>query len=181
VNKLWNFIGFQLTWVAAVGGAARGFWWLGPAALLLFAAYQLSVSPNRRADLRIMLLALGLGLLVDGLLHGSGMIFYTSDVQPWSAKWLAPVWILSLWLAFALALNHSMAYLQKYLALSALMGLIAGPLSYWFAEGTWHAIFIREPKWQVFAALAVAWGLVTPLMLWSAANWSRSPRRIIPT
>ena len=55
--KSWlpNAVCFQLVWVACVGGAAKGWWWAGPAAVAIFAAWQLPLSRWPRADMLLML------------------------------------------------------------------------------------------------------------------------------
>ena len=62
-----NVVGFQIVWIAAVGGAARGWWWAGPLALLIFASIQLPISRWRVADLKLMLIAAALGFAVESL------------------------------------------------------------------------------------------------------------------
>jgi len=46
-----NIVGFNLAWFATVVGAAEGLAWAGPAALLVFAAFQVPASPRPRYDL----------------------------------------------------------------------------------------------------------------------------------
>lgn len=160
-----NAVCFQLVWLAAVGGAARGWWWAGPLALMVFAAWQVPTSPWPRADLLLMLGAAVLGLLIDTLWVQLGLMRFTTPA-PWAG--LAPVWIVAMWMGFALTLNHSLAGLKRHLGLATMLGVVGGPLAYGVAERAWHAVQFAPPSWVVFVALALAWGLVTPLLLFAA-------------
>ena len=56
--NLWiNVVFYQATWLGAIAGAARGWWWAGPTIFAVFAAWQLAVSRLRVADLELMLCA----------------------------------------------------------------------------------------------------------------------------
>jgi len=156
-----NAIGFQIVWLAAVGGAARGWWWAGPLALAVFAMLQLGVSRWRSADLKLMLIAAVLGFAIDSLWVQLGWIEFRS-AQPWSSA--APVWIVAMWMGFALTLNHSLSALKAHVVIALLFGLIGGPLAYWIAASVWHAATI-DASWLPYAGLAVSWALITPLLL----------------
>lgn len=165
-----NAIGFQLVWVAAVGGAGQGWWWAGPLALAVFAAWQLSSSPRPGTDLRLMLGAGALGFGIDSAWVQAGLMSFAT---PMPSAAMAPIWIVALWMGFALTLNHSLASLQRHLAAAAMLGVAGGPLAYYAAERAWHAVEIAGPSWIAYLALAVAWGVVTPLLLLAAR-----PRRV---
>lgn len=155
-----NALGFQAFWCLAVGGAAQGWWWLGPLALAAFAGCQLTVSRERRADLELMLIAAALGFAIDSLWVQSGWIAFRS---PLPSNAFAPIWIVAMWMGFALTLNHSLAVLRQRPWLAALLGLIGGPVAYWIAAHGWQAARIDDGPWP-WLALALAWGLVTPML-----------------
>lgn len=170
MNSLLNFVGFQIVWVLAVGGAARGLWWPGLAGLAVYAAVQLAVSKFPAADLALMLSACIIGCLADTVLIQLGFLQYANPVP--SAAY-APAWIAGLWMAFSLTINHSMSWLKGRWILAVLFGVIGGPLVFWLAEKYWSAVTIPEPKWQGLAALGVEWALMTPLLLLIAGFWMR--------
>ncbi len=156
-----NALGFQIVWCAAVGGAAAGLWWAGPLALAVFAALQLAFSRVRSADLKLMAIAAVLGFAVDSLWVQLGWIAFGAP-QPWAAA--APVWIVAMWVGFALTLNHSLAALKRHPAIAIAFGVVGGPLAYWIAASVWHAARI-DGGWLPYIALAVSWGAITPLLL----------------
>lgn len=167
---VWNAIGFQVCWLAFVAGAGLGYWWTGFVALVPFAAWQLARSHARRADLILMAIAAILGFLTDSALAASGIVIFATPVPHAS---LAPIWIVGLWLAFALTLNHSLRFLQRRLPIATLLGAVAGPLAYWIAERAWSALTMPAPRWHALVALAVAWALLTPLLAQIAAALTR--------
>ena len=165
-----NAIVFELVWLAAVGGAGHDLWWAGPLALSVFFGYQVHNSPLARADGMLVTLACVVGLLADSLLARSGLVVYAAAVP--SAQW-APLWIVALWANLALTLNHSLAFLQQRLALAALLGASAAPLSYFFAEHAWHAVVLAPPLATTLLALAAIWALLMPLLVVAARRWRR--------
>ena len=172
MSALLNFIGFQVVWVLAVGGAARGLWWPGLAGLAVFAGLQLWCSRWPRADLALMGLAAVVGCIADSLLVASGLVRYATPL-PWST--VAPVWIAGLWMGFALTLHHSMRWLQGRWVLAVLFGAVGGPLVFWLAARYWDAVEIVEPQWRGLTALGVEWAVLTPLLLvmaaWTLRRW----------
>jgi hypothetical protein len=68
-----------------------------------------------------------------------------------------------MWALFATTLNVSLGWLQGRWVLTVVLGAMAGPLSYW-AGVRMGAVQFVEPA-QAVAALAVGWGLATPLLL----------------
>jgi len=167
---LLNCVGFQIVWLVTAWGAGQNLPWLGPLALLVFAALHLATSPTRQRDLRMLALALPLGLIVDSSFVLAGWLDYAS---PGPLPWLAPAWILAMWLGFALTLHHSMAFLDGRPLAAALLGLVGGPLAYWGAARGFDSVDLSAPPLQVYAALALAWALALPLMYALEAQWAR--------
>lgn len=159
--NLWiNAACYQATWLVAIGGAARGWWWLGPLVATLFAIWQLRVSLRYRADALLLLYAVLAGFAVDSAFAASGLVSYNAPV-PWPQ--LAPVWIVALWASFALTLNHSLAYLQTHLRLAAALGAIGAPLAY-AAAARWGALALVQPATTTLFLLAATWAVLTPAL-----------------
>ena len=156
-----NLIGFQLVWFGAVGGAAAGWWWAGPLVLVAFAAVQLGTGPRAASDLRLMLACALVGTAVDSAWVQLGWMHFASPV-PWPG--LAPVWIVAMWMGFALTLDHSLAPLQRRPWLGAVLGGVGGPLAYWGAERAWGAVTIDDAV-AAYLGLAVTWAVLTPALL----------------
>lgn len=162
--NLWlNFLGYEAVWFAAVVGAAHDLAWPGVLAFVLFACWQCGVSRQRRTELKLMLLAVICGLVIDGSLAASGLVSYAVPHLSWPPGG-APLWILALWGAFALTLMHCLRYLQKNLAVAALLGAVGGPVTYWCAGRAWGVVRFSAPTWHALAALAVGWAVAMVLL-----------------
>lgn len=162
MKRLANLLSFQLVWMATVAGAAHGLWWAGPLAVALFAAWQLPLSSVPHADLKLMGIAAVAGFVIDSALVLSGLLSFHTAV-PWD--FAAPVWIVALWVSFALTLNHSMESLKRRPLLAMLLGLVGGPLAYWAAARVWAAVDLNGGTLLALAVIGLVWALLTPLLL----------------
>ncbi len=160
--NLWiNAILYQATWFTAIAGAGRGWWWAGPAALTVFAFWQLAVSRQRRADIILLLCTAAVGFVIDSMFADTGLLHYASAL-PWAH--LAPIWIVALWMSFALTLNHSLGYLKSHLLLAAALGGVGAPLAYLAAARAWGALSFPDAPLPTLILLAVLWALLTPAL-----------------
>ncbi len=159
--NLWiNAICYQATWLITIAGAAHGRWWPGPLALAIFAGWQLAVSPQRRADALLMLFAAAIGFIIDSTFVQTGLLTYAATI-PWED--LAPVWIVALWMSFALTLNHSLAYLKTHALVGAALGGIGAPLAY-LAAAHWGALTFPAAATPSLVVLAAVWVVLTPAL-----------------
>ncbi len=172
-----NAVIFQVAWLVAVAGAARGIWYAGPLAVGLFAIWQLATAPQPGTDALLIVLAISLGLIADSAFARTELITYTSPLP--STRW-APFWILALWANFALSLNHSLAWLQPKPWLACLFGAMGGPLSYFFAARTWHAVTLAEPLWLTLGVISITWAVVTPVLCRAAASLANGAFKSLP-
>lgn len=169
-----NFAGYQAVWFAAAIGAGRGLWWPGVAAALAFCALHFALSKDGRdRDLRLLGMSLACGIVVDGPLAANGLVHYAA-ATPALPPGGAPLWILSLWAAFALTLRHSMRWLIGRPLAAGLLGAIGGPLAYLGAARGWQSLALAEPRSMSLAALALGWGLALPLLAWQAGKLDTS-------
>ncbi len=161
-----NAVGYQLVWFAAVAGAGRQTPWWGVLAAAVFVAVQVAFSAQRRSDLRLLAVALALGVALDGTLAASGWLHYAAQRPGFQA----PLWILAIWSAFALTLNHSLRLLQGRPAWASLLGAVGGPLAYLGAARGFGAVEFVAPA-AALIAVALAWALAMPLLSQLALRW----------
>lgn len=165
-----NVLGYQCAWWSCVASAAADRPALGMAASAAFALATLALGGRWREDLRTLAIALPLGFGMDSAFAASGWLVYAAG--PWSP--LAPGWIAAIWVAFAMTLNHSLAFLRSHLPIAAVLGLLGAPLAYSTAARGFGVLAFADPAPQVLVALALAWALLLPLVLVVDA---RAPRR----
>lgn len=153
--RFWaNLLGYQAAWFIAVGFAARGLAWPGILACLGFAAISWWISPMRRSDLQLVGAALACGLLLDGVLAATGWLDYSAPLPALPG----PAWIATLWVAFAMTLQHSLQWLLVRPLAAVLFGGIGGPLAYWGASRGFDAVAFTSPM-QATVTLALGWAI----------------------
>ena len=160
MRVLANIIGYQCVWFAAVLGAAHGRWWSGAAAACVFVIAQWSASRDRAVDARLVACALLAGIVLDGMLAASGVLRYASP-EPALA---APLWILALWAAFAMTINHSLAFLKDSSIAALVLGGIGAPFAYFAAARGFGAVEFIAPAWRGAVALAAGWAVALVLL-----------------
>jgi len=159
--RFWlNLIGYQAAWFIAVGFAARGLAWPGMLACLGFAAIAYWFSPMKRSDLRLVGTALLCGLLLDGTLAATGWLHYAAPLPALPG----PAWIATLWVAFAMTLQHSLQWLMVRPLSAVLFGAIGGPLAYWGASRGFDAVVFTMPV-HATVLLCVGWGIAMSLLV----------------
>lgn len=159
-GMLWNFVAFQVGWFACVLGAAHGWPWLGTAAGAAIVAGHVLRAARPIEELKLVGIALAIGVVWDSALVSLGWIRFTSGTL---VEGIAPPWILALWALFATTLNVSLGWLKGRWLVAALLGGVAGPLSYW-AGARLGAVEIVAPV-PALAALALGWATMTPLLV----------------
>lgn len=179
-----NAVAYQLVWFATVFGAGRGLWWAGPLAVFAFAALHLGVvirdGNERRRDLALVVAAVACGFVIDGVLSGSGAVVFAA-ASPALPPGGAPLWMLTLWAAFALTLRHSLRAVTARPVLAATLGAIGGPLAYLGAARATGAVTFPEPSGITLCMLGAGWCLALALLALlasrptHAAPSSRSP------
>ena len=165
-RKLLNFVSFQVGWFSCVLGAANGSSWLGPLVASAVVLFHVLTAEKAINEVRLVLIAVTLGLVCDGFLLNSGWIKYNSAS---AYAGIAPYWILAMWAMFATTLNLSMSWLKSSLLLSSVLGAIFGPLSY-FAGQRLGAIEIQNFGASV-VALAIIWAIAMPLLMFAASRF----------
>jgi hypothetical protein len=144
VHVVINAVLLQATWFAAVLGGTRA----ALVACLVLAAHVLARSGWRDLTLGAVVGALGLGL--DTLWIYSGILDYHGAV-------LAPPWIVVLWVAVGLSLNHSLSMFIRHPWTGAALVAVSGPLSY-MGGAALGAVVIPAPP--LLVAVALGWALL---------------------
>jgi hypothetical protein len=159
VSRVLNYLGFQLGWFACVGGAAHGRPWIGPAAAVLLIGLHLTTVANRGRELRRLAAVGAFGAVVESVAIVLGLYGYAGG---WGVWWLAPAWIVALWVIMGATFESSLAWLSRKPRLAALCGAVGSPLS--FAAGVrMGAAGFVAPAPVALAAIGVLWAAALPL------------------
>ncbi len=166
MSPLANFLLFQIGWFGCVLNApARPL--TAAAIALLMVAVALWRTPDRPGEVVLLSLAAVIGTLCDTLFVMSARLYYAGALP----TPLPPLWDVVLWPLFATTLNGALGWLKERLMLAALLGAVGGPLAY-VAAARLGAVQLRAPR-STLLLLAVAWSVLTPLLLVLARGLSR--------
>ena len=158
-----NLTLFQVGWLACVVGAANQLPWAGVIAVLVAVALHLLLASGTTAELRLIGIALALGLVLDSALLATGWVSYPSGVL---SAYIAPYWILALWALFATTLNVCISWIKRSLPIAAVLGAICGPMSYFAGSGL-GGISLVEPVPSLIA-LSLIWAIAMPTLVVAA-------------
>jgi hypothetical protein len=145
-----NFAAYQLAWFAVILGAAHDLAWAGAALALLVTAVHLWLRRDP-LELRLVGLAALIGAVLDTALAMTGQVHFASS---WPLA-IAPFWMLSLWMAFATTLNHSLRWLMNQPLAAAAAGALGGPLAY-LAGARLGALSLDRPL-RTLPLIALLW------------------------
>jgi len=159
--QILNFVLFQTAWFAGVLGAAREMPLLGTLVVAAVIAWHVVVSARPATEAKLVASALAVGAVFESFCVQLGQVAFTSG-QP--EPRLAPYWMVAMWGLLAIALNVTMRWMKKRWLLAAVLGAIAGPMSYAGGVRLGAAHFIDATA--ALATLAIAWALLMPLMMW---------------
>jgi hypothetical protein len=160
MKVLINVLAFQAGWFSCVIAAANGMPWVGLLVTALVVSLHVSTVTLAARELQLIAIAVAMGLVFDSLLVSMSWLSYPNGQF---ASGLAPYWILSMWALFATTLNVSMRWMHGKLVLSALFGLVGGPLSY-LAGARLGAVTFVEPVIAV-VALGAIWAVAMPVLV----------------
>ena len=164
--KFWNFVFFQAGWFACVIGAANQQVFWPVVATLLYIAIHIWHSPRPILELKLLAKAGLFGAAVDTLIANLGFLSFENS---WPSTYLSPVWMWTLWALVASTINSSLAWLRDRRILGAVLGAIAGPMSYEagvrMGAGAWSA----NGQIGGLILLGLAWGIAIPLFFY----WDR--------
>lgn len=155
-----NFILFQALWLCCVLGAAYEVLWPAIVCITTMLVVFLFPSCRHQKDKIFLSVCILMGFILDSVLAHFNLIHYHYN---FGMTQTAPVWILFLWIGFALTLNHSMTWLLNKTRLGTLFIIVGSPISYFSAEKL-GAIKIYEP-FITLTLISIMWLFVYHVIL----------------
>mgnify|MGYP001351779366 CR=1 FL=1 len=159
IFKIINFVLFQAAWFVCVLGASYNQTYLALPLSIIILLIHFSLIKKRMLDLKLIIIAGLIGLLFDGVLLNFDLIIYNDPGLPYP---YTPIWIVMLWMIFAMTLNHSLAWLSQKYYLAILFGAIGGPLAYIAGEKLGAITLLSTNS---IITLSIGWALITPILL----------------
>jgi len=155
-----NLVFYQAAWLACVLGAAAGKPVWGVLAALAAILWHLSQARRPLDELWLVSLTGLLGGAWDSLLVVLGLVHYPHGAP---LPWMAPVWIVMLWMAFATTFNVCLGWLHGRWWLASAFGLAGGPLAWWAGHrlGALELVSVLP----ALAVLALGWAVLMPVLM----------------
>jgi len=160
------FVVGQAGWFACVLGAAKGSPWIGVAFAVVLMLLHLWRVSRPLEEIKLLVTVVVIGGTWDSALVFFGVLAYPSGTV---IQGLAPVWILALWALFAAQFNTTYRWLKTRPKIAALLGAIAGPLSF-RAGAALGALSFAKP-WHAAGTLAVGWAVLLPVVAALSRRW----------
>ena len=161
-RTLVDLAGFQLVWWINAFGARYETSKLGILVAAAFIAFQIVIRWRSTSLYRTILAAGLIGFAAENLLVATGLVQYAA---PWPSQYLAPAWIVGLWLAFGTTVETMHRLLgSRPFPKAGRIGAIVGPLTY-LAGASVGALALPTPSGPSLLAVAAIWGLALPYLL----------------
>ncbi len=161
-----NVVLFQIGWFACVWSAAAHQPWIGVLVTTGVVVAHVLRAPMPEAELKLVCLALAVGLVFDSFLVWQGWLQYSSGIV---FSNVAPYWIVSLWGLFATLLNVSLRWMRGRWGTALVFGAAGGPAAYYGGLRLGALEFGNMPAGLL--ALAIGWAMLTPLLLSLSARF----------
>ena len=167
-----NFIVFQVAWLSSVIGGAQQMPWLGPLTVMIALGLHFRAARYPFEELLLIISCALIGASFDSLLVAAGWVTYKSGLF---SSFLAPYWIITMWMLFGTTLNVSMRWLRGKPRLAAFFGAYGGPAAYLAGQGLGGIILTNQVA--ALIALAVGWAVIMPILMWLSEQLDGMPGR----
>ena len=156
-----NLLLFQLGWFACVLGGAYDQVLIGSMVAIAVIAYHIYRATDTVQELRLLTLALIIGLANESIVTSQGLARYSHGQV---SDLIAPLWIILMWPLFATTLNLSMRWLKGLAPLLiALIGALFAPLAYY--SGNRLGAVEYDNLILSMGIIAIAWAVLLPALV----------------
>ncbi len=148
-----NYALYQAGWFACVLGGAWHWPWTGAAIAIVLTATHVAWSRERALESRLVLLAAGVGLVVEVYQIAAGTYgFSAGTLNPA----VPPLWLIALWGQLGTTFRFSLRAIMTSSWRAALFGGLGGPLAFVGGERL-GAVTLLPPVALGLIRLSVAW------------------------
>lgn len=163
-----NLVLFQIGWFACVLGGAHELPWLGAFTAGLIITVHLWLARDMLSELKLLSLALLVGLIFESLMVVLQLAQYSSGML---LPVMAPVWMILMWPLFATTLNVSLRWIKPLSSWwLALMGAVLAPMAY-FGGARLQAVAFNDMALSL-SIIALGWALLLPALVKFAKHFN---------
>ncbi len=147
---LFNLVGFNSSWFGLI---LLGDMFIPMA--LLWLVLHLYWCKHIQAEVKLVSAIVLIGALVDTILLSAGILIFPNHQY-------IPLWLITLWAAFAATIAHSLQFLKHSKLLQATMGFVFPPLSY-LAGASLSLVELGYSQLTTYFMLAIIWSVLMVL------------------
>lgn len=159
MKSLQNLGLFKLGWVACVYFAAVGQTTLSLLAVAVVVALHLARTSVPAKEALFLACAGLVGLVWESVVVSTGLLQYTGQAN---GSWLAPTWIVAMWVLFATTINHGFSWIKRHWAIGAVFGLVGGPMAF-YGGSMMNAVAFTQTL-PALLLLGAGWAVLLPLL-----------------
>jgi len=164
-----NYALYQIGWFACVLGAASQRPWTGLAIAMILIGVHLALSEARAIEVRLVVLATTVGVVVEMIQIAAGTYRFTSGTL---IDALPPPWLLAMWAQFATTFRFSLRGVITRPLPAVLFGAAGGPIAFLAGEAL-GAVTMLPPLGFGLLRLSISWAI-------ALAIFSAVVRRVSP-
>jgi hypothetical protein len=156
----------QAAWFACVVSAAHGTPGIGIIIVAILLAVHLSRVRQPRQECKFLLVVVVIGMVWESVLVRFDLLSYPGGML---MEGFAPAWIVAVWVLFGGQFNTTYRWLKRRPVAAALLGAVAGPLSF-RAGALLGAVKFNRPL-SAILALTIGWAIILPLLTLVSRRW----------
>ena len=173
-TPLINYALYQAGWFACVLGGASHRPWTGFLIAVILIGVHLTLSLERSLDVRLVVMATAVGLVVEAVQIATGTYRFSSGTVNDA---LPPPWLLAMWAQFATTFRFSLRRVIKRPLYAALFGAAGGPIAFLAGERL-GAVTLLPPLTQGVLRLSMSWAIA--LVVCAAVVRRVTPEQDVP-
>ena len=160
--KLVNFILFQFGWFVVVMAAANRIEIVSIIVVINILAVHAIVVGNFKTEMLLVVVTGCIGFVVDSILIALEVFSVVGSV---GIEGLAPVWLVALWMLFAITINHSLNWVRGHYLIASLLGLVFAPVAYYGGHKLGAiGIPVEYSLHLTLLAIGATWAVIMPLL-----------------
>ena len=170
-SQLVNYTLYQIGWFACVLGGASHRPWTGFLIAMILIGLHLALTAQRSVEVRLVVLATGVGVVVEVIQIAAGTYRFTSGTVNDA---LPPPWLLAMWAQFATTFRFSLRSVVARPVIAGLFGAAGGPIAFLAGERL-GAVTLLPPLAPSLLRLSISWAIA--LVVFSAIVRRVAPAR----
>lgn len=159
INSIIYAVAFQAGWFVCVmsGNVLSMTYAFSFLCLHLWLLHRFQNPFNLKKEMSWLLVIVCSGIAIETIFFSTGFLYATAHTATFGRVILPPIWLIGLWLIFAIAMRTSLSFLFKKPWLSCLLIAVTIPLNYKAGAVLNNTIGINPPYSVSLGLITVVW------------------------